>query len=144
MKTMKFYFGTLLLIVSNTFIVAQSNLLAENDNKISYTNHSNVKTEKAVKSSEENVDEQTFEIRNDGKNKTLYSNGINYYLPKSGFVTIKINDREGNEVANLVNSNEEVGNHYANFSTFNLTSGIYQYEILINEKTYLSRMLIVN
>jgi hypothetical protein len=52
---------------------------------------------------------------------------INYSVPKQSFVTIKVYDVLGREVATLVNENKPVGNYSIQFNANKLTSGIYFY-----------------
>jgi len=46
-----------------------------------------------------------------------------------GFVTLKIYDILGREVATLVNKNQKAGNYKVQFDASNLTSGIYFYRL---------------
>lgn len=75
---------------------------------------------------------------------SFHSNGINYNLPKTGYVILKIKDHEGTEVASLVNREQSMGNHFAHFSTINLNSGIYKYELILDEKIIANKLIIVN
>jgi hypothetical protein len=50
---------------------------------------------------------------------------IEYRVPVNGFVTLKIYDALGNEVASLVNEEKQAGNYLVNFEGRNLASGIY-------------------
>ena len=87
--------------------------------------------------------EQDNSVKN--KNFTsFHSNGINYNLPKTGYVILKIKDHEGTQVASLVNREQTVGNHFVHFSTINLNSGIYKYEIILDEEIIANRLIIVN
>ncbi|MCF6269664.1 MAG: T9SS type A sorting domain-containing protein [Melioribacteraceae bacterium] len=54
---------------------------------------------------------------------------INYSLPKSGFVELKVYDMLGREVASLVNKEQSIGNYKIEFNASNLTSGVYFYRI---------------
>ncbi|MEW5842350.1 MAG: T9SS type A sorting domain-containing protein [Bacteroidota bacterium] len=54
---------------------------------------------------------------------------ISYQLPSNSFVTIKVYDILGKEVAALVNGNESAGTHNVNFDASKLTSGVYIYTI---------------
>ncbi|MBM4171298.1 MAG: T9SS type A sorting domain-containing protein, partial [Ignavibacteria bacterium] len=60
------------------------------------------------------------------------STTINYQLPENGFVTIKVYDILGKEVATLVNENKQAGYHKIDFDGSKLTSGIYIYTIKAN------------
>jgi choice-of-anchor B domain-containing protein len=53
------------------------------------------------------------------------STNINFSIPESGLVTLKIYNIIGEEVAELINEFREASNYTANFNAGNLTSGIY-------------------
>jgi hypothetical protein len=57
---------------------------------------------------------------------------INYQLPQDGFVTIKVYDLLGKEVAVLVNENKSAGYYKVDFNANKLTSGVYVYTIQVN------------
>lgn len=57
------------------------------------------------------------------------STTINYQLLKAGFVTLKIFDILGREVATLVNENKVAGRFSVDFNASKLPSGIYIYEL---------------
>jgi hypothetical protein len=54
---------------------------------------------------------------------------INFSIPKSELVTLKIYNILGNEVATLVNENLPAGAYRYNFDAKNLASGVYLYEL---------------
>jgi photosystem II stability/assembly factor-like uncharacterized protein len=54
---------------------------------------------------------------------------INYQIPVSGHVTLKVYDILGNEIASLVNEEKPAGQYFVNFSPRNYSSGIYFYVI---------------
>lgn len=54
---------------------------------------------------------------------------INYSIPKASFVTIKVYDLLGKEVATLVNEVKSIGNYNVEFNASILTSGIYFYRM---------------
>ena len=54
---------------------------------------------------------------------------IGYQLAVSSYVTLKVYDVLGNEVATLVNEFKQAGKHNVEFNAKNLTSGIYFYRI---------------
>jgi hypothetical protein len=70
---------------------------------------------------------------------------INYSIAKSGFVSIKIYNVLGQEVATLVNRKEVVGNHQVNFDAakYNLASGIYMYTIRTDGFTVSKKMILL-
>jgi hypothetical protein len=57
---------------------------------------------------------------------------IRYQLPNSGFVTMKIYNVIGQEVATLLNKEEtEEGEHEIEFDASNLSSGVYFYRLSV-------------
>jgi len=54
---------------------------------------------------------------------------IKYDIPNESFVTLKIFDILGREVATLVNEEKPVGKYKVSFSPNNLVSGVYFYRI---------------
>ena len=131
-----------ILISSNLFLAQNSHLLVRNDvdeEKIEkrITENSNNPTSEFIATKSK----ANFEIAN---NSPLYNNGINYNLKKSGFVTLKIFDYNGNEVVSLISRKQEAGNHFANFSSINLSRGIYQYQLSVDNVADLPKMMFVN
>ncbi len=57
------------------------------------------------------------------------STRIEYSVPKECFITIKVYDVMGREVAALVGKKEQSGRHSVKFNATNLSSGIYFYQI---------------
>ena len=68
---------------------------------------------------------------------------INYQLPENGFVTIKVYDVLGKEVATLVNENKSAGYYNVNFDASKLTSGVYIYTINANGFAQSKKMLLM-
>jgi len=54
---------------------------------------------------------------------------IQYSLPSSCQVTLKLFDIEGNEIKTLVNKNQSAGKHDVHFNSQNLPAGIYYYRL---------------
>ncbi|MCE1164737.1 MAG: T9SS type A sorting domain-containing protein [Bacteroidetes bacterium] len=68
---------------------------------------------------------------------------INYALPKSGLVTMKVYDILGKEVATLVNETKTAGNYTVEFNASNLSSGIYFYKISVNGISEVKKMSLI-
>ena len=68
---------------------------------------------------------------------------INYQLPKDGFVTLKVYDMLGREVASLINENEQAGNYSVPFDASKLSSGIYIYTIRANDFVQSKKMILM-
>jgi hypothetical protein len=71
------------------------------------------------------------------------STTINYELPASNFVTLKIYDLTGKEVMTLVNENQNAGRYTAIFNGSNLASGMYFYKITAGEFTFVRKMVLI-
>lgn len=56
---------------------------------------------------------------------------INYQLPIAGFVTIKVYDPLGREIAVLVNEQKSAGYHSVKFDGSHLSSGVYFYQLSV-------------
>lgn len=68
---------------------------------------------------------------------------INYQLKEKGFVSLKIFDMLGTEVASLVNENQEAGNYSVTFNASNLPSGIYIYRLTANDFTSTKKLMLI-
>lgn len=68
---------------------------------------------------------------------------IAYQLPKEGFVTIRVFDILGKEVKTLVNEYKEIGNYTVPFDASTLTSGMYIYQLQVNDYTSTKKMLLL-
>jgi hypothetical protein len=68
---------------------------------------------------------------------------ISFSLPKGEFVTVKIFDMSGKEVAELVNGEMKAGTHDFQFDGSRLSSGIYFYRINTASFTDTKRMILV-
>ncbi len=69
---------------------------------------------------------------------------INFSIPKSSIVSLKVYDALGKEVATLVNEFKNAGNYSADFTaTSNLTSGIYFYTLTSENFTSTKKLMLV-
>jgi len=68
---------------------------------------------------------------------------IEFYLPHSSFVTLKVFDSIGKEVASLINESKSIGHHKIQFDASNLSSGIYFYELKANDFVSTKKLLLV-
>ncbi len=68
---------------------------------------------------------------------------INFSIPKSGFVTLKVYDILGKEVVTLVNENKTAGSYIIDFDGSELSSGVYFYTIQVNGFTDTKKMLLI-
>jgi CubicO group peptidase (beta-lactamase class C family) len=68
---------------------------------------------------------------------------IKYSIPKLSFVTIKIYDVLGSEVAALVNEEIPVGTYEINWNAVNLSSGVYFYQLKAGSYVETKKMLLL-
>ena len=68
---------------------------------------------------------------------------IRYEIPVSNFVTLKIFDALGKEVASLVNEKQNAGSYTVDFNGSNLSSGIYFYRINSGEFIQTKSMMLL-
>jgi hypothetical protein len=68
---------------------------------------------------------------------------INFALPKSGLVTLKVYDMLGKEVATLVNEVKNVGTYSVDFNASTLSSGIYFYKVSVNGFSEVKKMMLI-
>ncbi|MCW9095329.1 MAG: T9SS type A sorting domain-containing protein [Ignavibacteriaceae bacterium] len=68
---------------------------------------------------------------------------INYSIPKLSFVTLKVYDVLGSEVATLVEEEKFEGNYYLQFSGAGLPSGIYFYQLKAGSFVETKNMLLL-
>ena len=68
---------------------------------------------------------------------------INYNLPKSGFVSLKIYDILGKEINTLVNQEQSFGTHEVNFDAGLLTSGVYFYQLVLGKLIETKKMILL-
>jgi hypothetical protein len=71
------------------------------------------------------------------------STTIEYSLPQNGFVTLKVFNVLGKEVATLVNGQNEAGKHTINFDASALNSGVYFYKIKSGNFTETKKMILL-
>jgi hypothetical protein len=68
---------------------------------------------------------------------------INFSMPKSGFVTLKIYDVLGKELMTLVNEQKQAGSYAVDFNGANLSSGVYFFRMESGEFKDIKRMMLI-
>jgi hypothetical protein len=71
------------------------------------------------------------------------STTIKFSIPKSEYVSLKIYDIMGKEIATLVNSQLNMGSYSVDFNAKNLSSGVYFYKLISGDFTEVKRMTLV-
>ncbi|MGA8263002.1 MAG: N,N-dimethylformamidase beta subunit family domain-containing protein [Ignavibacteriaceae bacterium] len=89
----------------------------------------------------------TFSLFQNFPNPFNPSTTINYQIPKVGFVTLKVYDVLGREVALLVNEEKPAGSYRVNFDASSvkgeLSSGIYFYRISVGNYSSVKKMVLL-
>ncbi len=84
-----------------------------------------------------------FELGQNYPNPFNPSTRITYSIPKSSFVTLKVYDILGNEIATLVNQTQDAGNYNVSFNAENLSNGIYIYSLNADNFTDVKKMILM-
>jgi len=68
---------------------------------------------------------------------------IRYSIPNSSFVSLKVFDMLGQEVATLYNGNQDAGSYVADFDAANLANGTYYYTLTAGSFSETKKMLVL-
>ncbi|MDP4176018.1 MAG: T9SS type A sorting domain-containing protein [Bacteroidota bacterium] len=68
---------------------------------------------------------------------------IGYTVPKNSYITLKVYDILGNNIATLVNEEKPAGNYTINFNAADLPSGFYIYELKASNGFSMSRKMVL-
>jgi len=94
-----------------------------------------------------NVEKASMNLPNEIKLGNNYPNPFNpvttidYTIPVSGMVTLKVYDTLGREVVTLVNENKNRGRYSVIFNAVDLPSGVYYYTLAIDSKKITKKMI---
>lgn len=84
-----------------------------------------------------------FELLQNYPNPFNPSTTIRYQLINSGFVSLKVYDALGQEVANLVNEEKSPGMYETKFDGFNLAGGVYIYRLQVGASSLTKKMILL-
>jgi hypothetical protein len=84
-----------------------------------------------------------FDLGQNFPNPFNQSTTINYQLKDNGFVSLKVYNTVGKEVATLVSSDQKQGAHAIEFNAVDLTSGMYYYTLRCNGQVQSNKMFVV-
>ena len=84
-----------------------------------------------------------FELKQNYPNPFNPSTTLSFVIGHSSFVSLKVYDLLGREVATLVNETKTPGNYEVNFNAPNLPSGIYLYKLQAGSLTESKKMILL-
>jgi len=85
----------------------------------------------------------TFELKQNYPNPFNQTTVISYQIPIQSRVSLKIFDVLGNEIVELVNKDQSVGNYAVNFDASKISSGIYFYKLQAGNFTSTKKMILM-
>ncbi|MBI5402743.1 MAG: T9SS type A sorting domain-containing protein [Ignavibacteriae bacterium] len=91
----------------------------------------------------ENEVVENYELKQNYPNPFNPTTNIKFTTIKDGFVSLKVYDITGKEVATLVNSNMKSGAYVVDFNASGLSSGLYIYKLTSNDFTSTKKMTLV-
>ena len=101
-------------------------------------------TDIPVSISEENYNAPiTFNLAQNYPNPFNPSTSIEYTVPSNEYVSLKVYDILGNEVALLVNEQKSAGNYEVKFNASNLSSGVYFYRLQTSSGVIMTKKLML-
>jgi hypothetical protein len=92
---------------------------------------------------EENLIVDEFKLSQNYPNPFNPSTVISYQIPHQEFVTIKVYDILGNEIAVLVNEDKPAGSYEVEFNSSSLPSGVYFYQLRADRFVETKKMIVL-
>jgi enterochelin esterase family protein len=89
------------------------------------------------------VQEESFILEQNYPNPFNSSTIINFSIPVSSFVTLKIYDVLGNEIKSIVSEKKTMGSYKVGFDAGEFSSGIYFYKIVAGDFVQLKKMILL-
>jgi len=84
-----------------------------------------------------------FELEQNFPNPFNPSTRIRYSVPNASFISLKVYDVLGNEVAIIVNEEKPAGDYQLNFDASTLTGGVYFYQLISNSFVDTKKMILL-
>jgi hypothetical protein len=85
----------------------------------------------------------SFELLQNYPNPFNPSTMINFTLSQRSFVTLKIFNVLGKEIATLINSQKEPGTYIVNFNAGKLSNGVYFYKLTAGNYSSVKKMILM-
>ncbi len=97
----------------------------------------------AVKVDKETEEPSDYKLYQNYPNPFNPTTRIQYRIPDYSFVTLKVFNALGNEVATLINEPESAGLYSITFNGKDLTSGIYYFKLVAGNFTRVKKMILL-
>jgi len=110
-----------------------NHILSENTSQINIT---------GIKQVNNNIP-GSFSLSQNYPNPFNPSTEIQYSIPKSGLVTLKVYNLLGQEIVTLVNQKQQAGSYTVNFDASKLASGVYLYRIQAGDFSLTKKMTLL-
>jgi hypothetical protein len=86
---------------------------------------------------------RTFQLQQNYPNPFNPTTVINFTIPKAGYVSLKVYNMLGQEVATLVDGYKAAQTYNINFDASNLSSGVYLYSVKFNNQVLSKKMILM-
>lgn len=119
--------------------------LTEDEIKYLYENSKTeaIKTSVGVEENASQILPVSYALSQNYPNPFNPTTKINYSLPKSGLVTIKLYDILGKEVGVIENSFKNAGNYNVSFDAGHLASGVYIYKMISGDYSSSKKLMLI-
>lgn len=85
---------------------------------------------------------EEFSLMQNYPNPFNPSTSISFSIPENSFVSLKIYNSIGQEIAELAGKDYTVGTHYVKFNAENLSSGVYYYTVRAGNNSITKKMIL--
>ncbi|MEW6193557.1 MAG: metallophosphoesterase [Bacteroidota bacterium] len=113
------------------------------DHNLRWSNWSNTVVFTVPLDSTNTPDITSYDLKQNYPNPFNAITKIIYQIPESGFISLKVFDLLGNEIAILVNAEKKAGRYEAIFDSKNLSSGIYFYQLQTKDYIQTKKLLLI-
>ena len=86
---------------------------------------------------------ENFDLSQNYPNPFNPTTNISYKIPKAGYVSLKVYNIIGKEIATLVNQEEPAGDYKIQFDTHNIASGTYFYRLSAGGVSLYKKMIVI-
>jgi hypothetical protein len=142
-----FYIGERILISADIsgelFIGVNDEIISDNDGYFVafIMGQKSIVTSVDDESSDDNI--RDYKLHQNYPNPFNPATNISYNIPSQSFVSIKVYDLLGNEIATLVNEEKSAGNFQVEFNATGLSSGIYFYKFQSGPFVEFKKMVLI-